>query len=103
MGREEVGGNGSRLREPDEVLTNEVARGRECGRHAPPSNNRSPACAAFGRSGETGASGCEAEERDFRYDAVLNRKSYVATRRFGTPETLGATAPTTVTGGINES
>jgi hypothetical protein len=61
------------VREAHGVLSTEVARGRKDGRHAPPSNNRGPAYAAFGRSGETGASGCEADEQDLRYDAVLNR------------------------------
>jgi len=54
LGRGDIAGNGSRLRETGEVLTNQVTREREDGRHAPPSNERASACAAFGRSGGTG-------------------------------------------------
>ena len=56
MGRGDIAGNGSRLRETRQLLTNQVARERKDGRHAPPSNERASAYAAFGRSGATGAS-----------------------------------------------
>jgi len=56
MGRGDIAGNGSRLRETGQLLTNQVARERKDGRHAPPSNERASAYAACGRSGETGPS-----------------------------------------------
>ena len=56
MGRGDIAGNGSRLRETGQLLTNQVARERKDGRHAPPSNERASAYAAFGRSGATGPS-----------------------------------------------
>ena len=64
---------GPRLREPDQVLTNRVAREGEGGRHAPPSNNAGSAYAAFGRSGETGASMRVVVEEMCNHRRELNR------------------------------
>ena len=64
---------GPRLREPDQVLANRVAREGEGGRHAPPSNNAGSAYAACGRSGETGASLGVVVEEMCNHRRELNR------------------------------